>query len=110
MIRNYRSPEGGELGELLARMCDKAEPEARLKVPELPPRCNSCALRAGRHIANGSPGTLLDLLKCVMERIPFHCHEPAREGELCSGWSMLMLTTKKEIVEAPWPFYGRDGL
>jgi hypothetical protein len=108
MIRNYRSPEGEELGEHLARLCDQAEPEARLKVPELLPRCSSCALRAGRHIANGSPGTLLDVLKCVMERVPFYCHEPAREGELCSGWTMLMLTAKGESVKVPWPFYGRD--
>src|SRR3954471_18569685 len=106
MIRNYRSPEGEELGEHLARLCDQAEPEARLKIPELLPRCSSCALRAGRHIANGSPGTLLDVLKCVLEGVPFYCHEPAREGDLCSGWTMLMLTTEEEErVEVPWPFY-----
>jgi hypothetical protein len=30
-------------------------------------------------------------LKCVIERREFQCHEPAREGEPCSGWAMMML-------------------
>jgi hypothetical protein len=105
LIRNRATPEGRELGEHMARFCDEAEPKARLRLPELPPRCNSCALRAGQHLANGSPETQMDVLKCIMEGIEFHCHEPAREGHICSGWAMMMLAKDEPDFSAvPWPF------
>lgn len=104
-IRNRPTPEGRELGKMLARFCDDAEPAARLRMPDLPPRCNSCAFRAGPHTANGSPVTQMDALKCVMEGREFECHEPAREGHLCSGWAMLMLAKDApDFTDAPWPF------
>lgn len=79
--RNHRTEEGAELSRHMARFCDQAEPLARLKAPELPPRCNSCAFRAGSHTANGSPQTQMDALKRVMEGVPFLCHETARALE-----------------------------
>ena len=105
--RNCRTDEGTELGKLMAKFCDEAEPLARLKDPELPPRCNSCAFRAGRHLANGSLFTQMDAIKSVIEGTAFYCHEPARADELCSGWVMFMLA--KAIPEfglAPWDFIG----
>lgn len=103
MRRNRTTPEGQELGEHLARLCDDAEPKARLKMPGLPPRCNSCAFRKGAHIANGSPETQMDALKCIVEGHEFYCHEPAREGQLCSGWAMFMLAKNDaEFIEVPW--------
>lgn len=105
LIRNRPTDEGRELGRHLARFCDKAEPEARLKIPALPSRCNSCAFRAGPHTANGSPATQMDALKCYIEGVEFQCHEPARKGLPCSGWAMLMLArTSAEFGSAPWPF------
>lgn len=105
--RNYRSPEGAELGRKMAEWCDAAEPKARLKCPELPPRCTSCAFREGKHLANGSPATQMDALKCVMEGKPFFCHQHDREGEFCSGWAMLALADgKDEPGDAPWDFIG----
>lgn len=107
VIRNYRTPQGAELGRHLARLTDDAEPKARLRVPEIPPRCSSCALRTGPHLANQSPATLLDVTKCVMENTPFFCHQPHREGELCSGWAMLMLAkTDERPITMPWEFLG----
>lgn len=106
-IRNTRSPEGATLWQIMAKWCDDAEPKARLRMPELPPRCNSCALRAGIHIANQSPATQMDVLKCIIEGVEFHCHEPAREGHLCSGWSMFMLAKDDaEFGAVPWDFLG----
>lgn len=64
--RNHTTPEGFELGRNLARMADDAEPKARLRMPELQPRCQSCAFRAGPHIASGSPFTQMDAMKCVI--------------------------------------------
>lgn len=104
-VRNRPTPEGTELGGHLARFCDEAEPAARLQMPELPPRCNSCAFRAGPHTANGSPETQMDALKCIMEGREFMCHEPARDGHLCSGWAMMMLSKDApDFVEVAWPF------
>lgn len=106
-IRNYRTDEGAEIGKKLAQWCDDAEPKARLRMPELPPRCNSCAFRAGKHLASGSPATQMDALKCVMEGREFCCHEPAREGALCSGWAMFLLAKDEaDFVEVPWDFIG----
>ena len=103
--RNHTTLEGAELGKHLARFCDEAEPKARLKLPELPPRCNSCAFRQGPHVANGSPVTQMDALKCVLEGVEFHCHEPAREGHICSGWAMMMLAKDgSDFREMSWPF------
>lgn len=92
LVRNRPTPEGAELGRMLAKWCDQAEPAARLKEPTLPPRCNSCAFRPGPHVANGSPTTQMDALKCVIEGVEFQCHEPARAGQPCSGWAMMMLS------------------
>ena len=104
-MRNHVSPEGYELGNALARFCDDAEPLARLRMPELAPRCQSCAFRAGKHLASGSPYTQMDALKCVVEGKEFFCHQPEREGHLCSGWAMMMLTkTMPEFHKVPWDF------
>jgi hypothetical protein len=105
-IRNTRSPEGAELGDKMAKWCDDAEPKARLRMPELPPRCNSCAFRAGPHLANGSAATQMDVMKCVIEGHEFYCHEPARDGHLCSGWAMMMLAKDgaDDFGTVPWDF------
>jgi len=106
-IRNHTTDEGRELGRELARLCDTAEPAARLVAPSLPPRCASCAFRHGPHVANGSPQTLMDATKCVAERVEFECHEPARRGWPCSGWAMMVLAGQDaEPVTVPWGFSG----
>jgi hypothetical protein len=103
--RNRATPGGQRLGAKLAKFCDDAEPAARLRFPELPPRCNSCAFRAGSHVANGSPETQMDALKCVIEGHEFYCHEPSREGALCMGWAMMMLAKDEpSFGKVPWDF------
>lgn len=105
LVRNRTTSEGHELGQTLAKWCDDAEPKARLRLPELRPRCNSCACRDGPHLANGSPSTQMDFLKCVMEGHEFYCHEPARKDQLCSGWTMFMLAEETpNFRRVPWPF------
>lgn len=104
-IKNHTTPEGHELGKHLARFCDEAEPKARLRMPELPPRCQSCAFREGKHLASGSPYTQMDALKCVLEGKEFHCHQPDREGHLCSGWAMMMLAKNEpNFRKVDWEF------
>jgi hypothetical protein len=102
-LRNRATPEGRELGQHVARLVDADEARARERFPDLPPRCASCACRAGPHVANGSPETLMDFLKCITEGREFYCHEPAREGMLCSGWAIVMLAkAEADFREAPW--------
>ena len=104
-IRNFKSAEGRELGIIMAGFVDSAEPLARLKFPELPPRCNSCAGRAGNHLASQSVATQMDFVKCIMEGKEFQCHEPARLGQTCSAWAMLVLAEGEVFFSAvPWNF------
>jgi hypothetical protein len=104
LVRNKATDEGRELGTKLAEWCDAAEPVARLAEPALPPRCKSCAFRRGDHLANGSPGTLMNALKCVMEHETFECHQHDRKGQPCSGWAMLVLADTRGPISAPWDF------
>lgn len=106
-IRNFKSNEGKELGTHLARFCDEAEPKARLRMPELPPRCSTCAFRQGDHLASCSPATQMDAMKCTLEGTEFYCHQKEREGDLCSGWAMMMLSEDDaDFGNVPWDFSG----
>ena len=56
-------------------------------------------------MANGSPETQMDALKCVMEGVEFLCHEPARKGAVCSGWAIMVLARGRGLlVSCPWEF------
>ncbi|MFA6031795.1 MAG: hypothetical protein WC889_02710 [Myxococcota bacterium] len=92
MRENVATPEGRLLGAELARLCD-----AEVAKSGKDGRCDTCAFRAGDHLANGSPETLMTALKCAMEREPFWCHEHDRP---CAGWRMFRFD---EPVAAPWP-------
>jgi len=93
LIANRRTPEGAELGQQIARLCD-----IELAGKE-DSRCATCAGRGGEHLANGSPETLMTFVKCVAEREPFWCHEHDRP---CAAWSALRFPAGEE-VEVPWP-------
>jgi len=97
-VRNRPEPLGQALGQQLARFADQ---EKEL----FPPRCASCAFRAGT-FPNGCLTTTANAMKCVIEREPFYCHEHrAVDGtptQLCRGWAML--AKGPEIATAPWPF------
>lgn len=84
---NLATREGRELGAGLARLCD-VEVGRRQMNRE---RCGTCAFRQGDHIANGSPETLMDAFKCVMERTIFWCHEVNLP---CVGWQLLVFAGK----------------
>ena len=89
---NRTTPEGRELGRHMARLCDQELAGRR------DDRCRTCAFRAGDHLANGSPETLMSALKSTMERTPFWCHEHDRA---CAGWSAMRFP-KGRSVNAPW--------
>jgi len=96
MRQNQRTPEGIELGKQMARLCDKelaGKPDNR---------CATCAFRHGDHLANGSPETLMNATKCIIERTPFWCHEHDRP---CAGW-LAMRFDADSAFEAPWDHVG----
>lgn len=91
MIRNRPTPEGQELGSHLARLFG-----------DVPGRCQSCAFRAGT-IPNGCPTTVMDALKCLLEKVPFTCHEDKSDDpRLCAGYAAML--DENPPVEVPWPF------
>lgn len=71
MIRNARTEEGLALGKEHARFYEQ---ELSKRPRTLDGRCSTCAFRPGT-LANGSPSTQMDVAKCLLERMPFHCHE-----------------------------------
>jgi hypothetical protein len=96
-IENKPSHEGFALGYALARFVDNAVPVGE--------RCFTCAFRQGTD-ANGSPVTTMDALKCVMEGVPFYCHEgadPENPHRLCAGYATLRADSEGRL-EMPWPF------
>ena len=96
MIPNRPTPEGRELGRQMARWCDGE------LVGKPDNRCNTCAFRAGEHIANESPETLMDALKAALEGAPFWCHEHDRA---CAGWA-AMRSPKGKSINVPWDYVG----
>jgi hypothetical protein len=97
-IENKPTRDGFELGYMLARFVDNAkEPVGE--------RCFTCAFRQGTD-ANGSPTTTMDALKCVMEGVPFYCHETEPTNactRLCAGYATLRADSPKKL-DMPWPF------
>lgn len=92
MQQNRVTNEGRALGREMARLCDGELAGKR------DDRCATCAFRAGDHLANGSPETLMSALKCALEGDPFWCHEHDRP---CAGWAALR-RSKPDRIEVPW--------
>lgn len=106
-----RTPEGIALGREMARLCDVAEVEQRARFPKHARRCESCAFRAGT-LPNGDPVTLMDATKCLIENIPFMCHQyfnaDGSPRDMCAGFALLarsgMNFEPGKHVMAPWNF------
>jgi hypothetical protein len=86
---NRPTTEGWALGKALAEMADDGEPTTRLAFPAHKPRCKSCAFTSGT-LPNGCPETVLDAVGCIVEEIPFMCHQyfddDGNSSDFCAGW------------------------
>lgn len=93
---------GHELGRHLARLCDAAEPLARDFGLDMEPRCASCPFRAGPHVPNGSPRTLMDAIRKTRTGEALECNEPERAEEGCTGWAIFLFAevANDVLVEA----------
>ena len=78
-VENHGTREGEELGRELRRLVGDALATADL--------CDECAFRPGT-LASRSPFTQMDVVKCLMEGKPFHCHKGAEP--LCAGFVAAM--------------------
>jgi hypothetical protein len=96
--------EGMGLGKCIARMAEQGRNRlsaASLGDVDAPGMRNEmCASCACRHdtVPNGCLQTQLDLLKAVVQGVPFYCHAP-RDGRMCAGW----VAARASYVERPMP-------
>lgn len=109
------TPEGRALGEQMARLTDKAIATLAAE-GEADDRCKSCAFRAGT-VPNGCPQTQMDALKCVVEGVPFLCHQADRKESACHGWYAARIALKRAekhrgtpppFASCPWEFSPPD--
>jgi hypothetical protein len=108
------TPEGKALGFNLVRI---TEPTIAALVNEGEPdeRCKSCAFRLGT-VPNGCIQTQGDALKCVVEGVPFMCHQHDRKGWTCHGWYAARVAIQRAdkargttlAVTCPWEFSPPD--
>jgi hypothetical protein len=91
-IPNLPTAEGRALGAELARLADIEEERLRERFPRAHRRCGDCALRAGT-VPNGCPETLMDVVKGLVENVPFYCHKATDDDGapkiLCAGYAIL---------------------
>ena len=100
LIVNETTELGRTLGAQLARLADGEAAKQGVDG-----RCATCAFRHGDHVANGSPATQMDALKCMAEGNVFLCHE---EDRACAGWKLLRFEGDAR-VQVPWTYTGGHG-
>lgn len=98
-VINDVTPEGLEMGYHLSRWADAEEAKSLLANGRQ--RCVTCAFRCGTY-AGGSPTTTMDALKCVMEGVPFLCHEDTLQ--ICAGYALLRRSDPQRKTAVNWPF------
>ena len=106
--------EGRAAGEQIVRMTEPAI-AALAADGEPDERCKSCAFRIGT-VPNGCIQTQLDALKCVVEGVPFCCHQEDRRGHPCHGWYAARVAVQRAekaqgralAVTCPWEFSPPD--
>lgn len=107
-------PQGRAMGDNIVRITQpwikhleaSGEPDAR---------CKSCAFRAGT-VPNGCLQTQMDVLKAVIEKVPFSCHQHDRQGQICHGWFAARVAIRHAeeakgpipIASCPWDFSPED--
>ncbi len=107
-------PQGRAMGDQIVRI---TQPWIEhLEAPGEPDaRCKSCAFRAGT-VPNGCLQTQMDVLKAVIERVPFNCHQHDREGQICHGWFAARVAMRHAeetkgaapVTCCPWDFSPSD--
>lgn len=111
------TPQGRAMGLQAASLADRAV--ARLEAEgEGDDRCKSCAFTHGT-VPNGCLQTQMDVMKAIVENVPFMCHQADRNGWPCHGWyavRAVVNATEKvkgklldQVGPCPWDFSPPDG-
>lgn len=111
---NRISAAGLELGAQILRL---SEPAIARLVAEGEPdeRCKSCAFRPGT-VPAGCLQTQMDVLKAIIEKVPFMCHQADKRGHICHGWYAAGVEMRRKedllgplpVTKCPWPFSPPD--
>jgi hypothetical protein len=110
------SAEGRAIGEQTAKLSDRAI-AILVAEGETDDRCKSCAFRLGT-VPNGCIQTQMDVMKAVIEDVPFLCHQADRKGFPCHGWyaarvqlnRVERIKGKFEVEKCPWEFSPPDEI
>lgn len=102
------TPEGRQMGEQMVRLTQPLIEQLKQE-GEPGECCKTCAFRPGT-IPNGCPQTQLDALKCVMEGVPFMCHQDQTLMTVCHGWfaARQAPSIKGKKIPVPWEFSPPD--
>lgn len=109
------TPQGKALGAQMVRITEPTIASLAAE-GEADERCKSCAFRLGT-VPNGCPQTQADALKCVIEGVPFNCHQADRAGQSCHGWFAARVALRRAeqargtpmpVVSCPWEFSPSD--
>lgn len=102
------SPEGKAAGEQLVRLVTRHIVLLELE-GEPDERCKTCAFRLGT-VPNGCLQTMADAMKCVLEGVPFLCHQgPEPHEKTCHGWYAARVALKGKTIKVPWKFSAPDA-
>lgn len=109
------TPAGKALGAQMVRLTARTIADLAAE-GEADERCKSCAFRLGT-VPNGCPQTQADALKCVVEGVPFNCHQADRAGQSCYGWFAARVALRRAeerrgvpapVTTCPWEFSPPD--
>lgn len=109
------TPAGKAMGAQMVRLTEPTILQLAAE-GEADERCKSCAFRLGT-VPNGCPQTQSDVLKCVVEGVPFNCHQADRAGKSCHGWFAARVAIRQAeerrgtplpVTECPWEFSPPD--
>lgn len=96
------TPGGRRAGAALCRLTEPAI-AALIADGEPDERCKTCAFRLGT-VPNGCVQTQADAMKCVMEGVPFYCHQDPTHKTPCHGWFAGRRALKGKTRIMPWAF------
>ena len=97
------SPKGRALGLQMASLAGRAVAALAARDGESDERCKSCAFTHGT-VPNGCLQTQMDVMKAVIEKTPFNCHQADRKGWPCHGWyAVTAVISETETVKGPLP-------
>ena len=107
LVPNRPTDLGRDAGKQVARLWRASMRSALMQAPEavaaIPDRCRTCAFREGT-VPNGCEETVMDAIKCVIEKVPFMCHHDMKNGKptkMCAGW-IVTQRADQAAGKAPW--------